>query len=289
MISSEIEFLKKHGIRPRKSLGQNFLTDNRAFEKIIETSELTKKDLVIEIGAGTGSLTERIAPLAAKVIAVEIDERLHPVLKERLAQFDNIQIVQGDILEIGMKGLLELSSSKPSMFSAVKVVANLPYYIVTPVIISLLHQKPTPNLLVILVQKELAERITAHPGTKSYGAFSIACQYYCTAELIYNVGRDAFFPQPQVDSAIVKMVTAPHLPVKAKDEDFFFSIVRASFGKRRKTIENALLYHLNWERQQLRERLIKAKIDHMRRPETLSIKEFAKLADILAEGRKAAG
>ena len=284
MTSNESELLKRYGIRPRKKLGQNFLIDNRALEKIIEAGELTKNDLVIEIGAGTGSLTERIAPLAAKVIAVEIDERLGPVLKERLAQFDNIQIVHRDILKIGIKGLLELLSVKPSTFNAVKVVANLPYYIVTPIIINLLQQKPTPNLIVILVQKELAERITAYPGTKSYGAFTIACQYYCTAELICNVGKEAFSPQPKVDSTIVKMVVMPHPLVKAGDEDFFFSIVRASFGKRRKTIENALLYHLiNWERQQLRERLIKAGVDHRRRPETLSIKEFARLADILAE------
>lgn len=281
MISNESEFLRRHGIRARKSLGQNFLTDNKTFKKIIEAGELTKKDLVIEIGAGTGSLTERIAPLAARVIAVEIDERLNSVLKERLSQFDNIQIVRGDILKIRIKGLFELLSINPLMFSSVKVIANLPYYIVTPIIINLLQQKPAPNLIVILVQKELAERITAHPGTKSYGAFTIACQYYCTAELICNVGKDVFFPQPRVDSALVKMIVMPHPPVKAGDEDFFFSIVRASFGKRRKTIENALLYHLNWERQQLREKLIMAGIDHKRRPETLSIKEFANLADIL--------
>ncbi|MBT9131807.1 16S rRNA (adenine(1518)-N(6)/adenine(1519)-N(6))-dimethyltransferase RsmA [candidate division NPL-UPA2 bacterium Unc8] len=283
MIEDERKLLKRYGIRPRKKLGQNFLIDNRAFEKILETSELTKNDLVIEIGAGTGSLTERIAPLAAKVIAIEIDERLSPLLAERLAQFDNIRIVRGDILKIGLKGLLELPGVKPSTFSAVKVVANLPYYIITPIIINLLQQKPAPNLLVILVQKELAERITAHPGTKSYGAFSIACQYYCIAELICKVEKKAFFPQPQVDSALLKLVVMPHPLVKTRDKDFFFSIVRASFSKRRKTIENALLYHLNWRREQLRERLTKVRIDFRRRPETLSATEFARLADILQE------
>jgi 16S rRNA (adenine1518-N6/adenine1519-N6)-dimethyltransferase len=283
MASNESELLKRYGIRPRKSLGQNFLTDNQIFEKIIEAGELTKEDLVIEIGAGAGSLTERIAPLAAEVIAVEIDERLIPVLGERLARFDNMRIVRGDILKTGIKGLLELLNVEPATFSAIKVIANLPYYIVTPIIAILLQQKPTPNLIVILVQKELAERIAAHPGTKSYGAFTILCQYYCTVELICNVEKEAFFPQPQVDSAIVKMTTTPPQLAIEADEGFFFSIVRASFGKRRKTIENALLYHLNWERQELRERLVKAKIYYKRRPETLSIKEFARLTDVLAE------
>lgn len=284
MILNEIKLLKKYGIGARRSLGQNFLIDNKIFEKIIETSKLTKEDLVIEIGAGTGGLTERVASHAGRVIAVEIDERLSSVLKERLSQFDNVQIVQDDILKIGIKSLLELQSIKASAFSSIKVIANPPYYIITPIIIDLLQQKPKPDLIVILVQKELAKRIIAHPGTKSYGAFSVACQYYCRVELICDVGRDAFSPQPRVDSSLIKMIVMTSPSVKTENEDFFFSIVRTSFGKRRKTIENALLYHLNWERQQLRERLRMAKIDHKRRPETLSIKEFVRLADILAEG-----
>ncbi len=271
--------LKEYGVRLKKRLGQNFLLDEETLTAIVRAARLSKDELVIEIGAGIGILTERLAHLAEKVVAIELDERLCAILRDRLVKLNNVEIIQADILKVDLEKSLDIQSPSAS----IKVVANLPYYITTPTIMHLLKQKSIIGLLIIMVQKEVAERIAAKPGTRKYGALSIACQYHCEVELIGWVPKRAFFPEPKVDSALLRMMVLKGPRAMVEDEDFFFSLVRASFGQRRKTLENALLgdRNLGFGREKLRRWLKEAGIDGRRRAETLSIEEFARLSNAL--------
>ncbi len=284
--------LREYGVRLKKRLGQNVLHDEETLSKVVRAAQLNKDDLVIEVGAGVGILTQRLAHLAEKVVAIELDDRLCAILRERLAELNNVEIIQADILKVNLKNVLDpfrnsfLTGLEPldiqSPTASIKVVANLPYYITTPIIMHLLKQKSIIQLLAIMVQKEVAERIVAEPGNKQYGALSIACQYHCEVELIAWVSKRAFFPEPKVDSALVRMIVWKGPRARVEDEDFFFSLVRASFGQRRKMLENALYANLGFGREKLRRHLKEAGIDGRRRAETLSIEEFARLSNTLA-------
>ena len=278
-------FRKESRIRPRKNLGQNFLTDHNILGIIADAARLTKDDTVLEIGAGTGTLTETLSKQARHVVAVEIDERLISVLRKRFSASSNITVVQGDFLQLN---LTELMASSTLISEKSKVVANLPYYITSPIILRLLSHAKLFERLVILVQKEVAERIVAAPGSKRYGAFSVAVQYHATAEIVAVVPPGAFWPQPKVDSAVVRMMIREAPQVKILDEAVFFAVVRGGFAKRRKTILRALSMagktfpQLAFIKEyDIRRILSETGVDPARRAETLEIEEFAKIADAI--------
>jgi len=273
-------FLHKYGIKIKKYLGQNFLIDNEVLQKIIESVNLSPDDFVLEIGAGPGILTKEVAKKAKKVIAIELDENLIRILKENLKDCHNVEVIKGDVLR------LNLASLFPKKIP-IKIIADLPYYITAPIIMHLLEQKFPPfTKAIIMVQKEVGLRIVASPGTRDYGVFSVVLQYYTEPELISVVSRDAFFPSPEVDSAIVRLNMRKAPPVKARNENLFFKVVKASFSHRRKTITNSLLKSgLGLDRKKIARLLIDAHIGPGLRPESLSLEDFARLADKLMEIR----
>lgn len=275
------EIMAKYDLKVKKSLGQNFLIDPNILRKIVGQADLTKKSAVIEIGPGIGALTEHLAREAGKVLAFEIDQRLLPVLADTLSPYDNISIVHADILKTDVQAAID---SELADYDDIVVVANLPYYVTTPIILKLLLEKLPIRGMVVMLQKEVAERITAKPGTKAYGSLSIAIQYYTQAEMALTVPKSVFLPQPNVDSAVIRMTKREVPEVEVIDEDFFFSVTRGSFVQRRKTILNNLqvAMPLGKEKKELiLKALEEAGIDPIRRGETLSIKEFGLLADKL--------
>lgn len=269
----------------QKKYGQNFLTDLYVLDQIIEASEISSNDYVIEIGPGIGSLTQALAEKAGQVVAIEIDAHLIPILKETLKGYDNIKILNEDVLKVDIKALL---AEVPTSWS-VKVVANLPYYITTPIIMGLLEKKLPINQITVMIQKEVADRIQAGPGTKDYGALSVAVQYYCRPEIVVHVPPHAFIPQPKVGSAVIQLTVLEQPKIQVKDEKFFFEIVRAAFGQRRKTLLNALAnYGQSKQRQGFNKEdilycLNRMELDERIRGEALTIEEFGQLADLLYE------
>lgn len=275
------EILKKYGFSFKKSLGQNFLIDPNVLRNIVSHANLTKESAAIEIGPGIGALTEHLARSAGQVVAFEIDQRLLPVLEDTLSPYDNVEIIHSDILKANV---LDVMKEKLSEYEDVMVVANLPYYVTTPILIKLLMEKLPIRGMVVMMQKEVADRITASPSTKAYGSLSIAIQYYMKAEIAMTVPKTVFIPQPNVDSAVILLTRHEKALVSVIDEDFLFTVSRASFAQRRKTILNNLLSQLpqgKEKKELILTALAKAEIDPTRRGETLSIKEFGRLADIL--------
>lgn len=275
------QIMAKYNLKVKKSLGQNFLIDPNILRKIVGQAKLTKKSAAIEIGPGIGALTEHLAREAGKVLAFEIDQRLLPVLDDTLSPYDNISIVHADILKTDVQAAID---NELADYDDIVVVANLPYYVTTPIILKLLLEKLPIRSMVVMLQKEVAERITAKPGTKAYGSLSIAIQYYTQAEMALTVPKSVFLPQPNVDSAVILMTKREVPEVEVIDEDFFFSVTRGSFVQRRKTILNNLqvAMPLGKEKKELiLKALAEAGIDPTRRGETLSIKEFGLLADKL--------
>lgn len=275
------EILQKHGFSLKKSLGQNFIVEPNILANIVKAAELNENTNVIEVGPGIGALTEYVARSSKQVVAFEIDDRLIPVLEDTLSPYDNIRVVHQDVLKANLKEVLAetIDLEEPLM-----VVANLPYYITTPIIMHFLESDLRIDGLVIMMQKEVADRITAAPGSKAYGSLSIAIQYYMEAEIAFIVPKTVFVPQPNVDSAILKLTRRDKPVVEVKDEAFFFELIRASFVQRRKTIWNNLLIRygkMDEVKAELAAGLEKAGIDPKRRGESLSIAEFAKLADNL--------
>lgn len=275
------EILKKHGFSFKKSLGQNFLTEPNILRKIAEAGYLSKEDGVIEIGPGIGALTEHLARHAGKVLAFEIDQRLIPVLEDTLSPYDNITVVNEDILkaDVVAEAKKVFDEEQP-----IKVVANLPYYITTPIMMHLLMSPLDITTMVVMMQKEVADRMTAKPSTKAYGSLSIAVQFYMEAKLAFIVPKTAFVPQPNVDSAIIKLEKRETPIVDVIDETFFFELTRASFTQRRKTLWNNLTSHFGKDdqtKQWLEKSLEESDIDPKRRGETLSIAEFGKLSNVL--------
>lgn len=270
------EIKDKYGFRLSKSLGQNFLTDKNIIDEIIESAQIGPEDLVMEIGPGMGVITMEAAEKAKKVIAVEIDKNLIPILKETLKDYDNVEIINKDILKTDVNGLIDGCKEK---FAGVKILGNLPYYITTPIIMKLLEDGVKADSITIMMQKEVADRIKALPGTKAYGALSVAVQYYCTAEAVVNVPKEVFMPQPKVGSTVLRLCIRKEKPVILEDRDMFFRCVKAGFGQRRKTLLNSLMGIDNITKDIVRDALEKAGIDPSRRAETLNLEEFAKLSN----------
>ncbi|UAL47488.1 16S rRNA (adenine(1518)-N(6)/adenine(1519)-N(6))-dimethyltransferase RsmA [Sutcliffiella horikoshii] len=275
------EILDKYGFSFKKSLGQNFLIDTNILRNIVEYGEVSEKTAAIEIGPGIGALTEQIAKRAGKVFAFEIDQRLLPILEDTLSPYDNVTVIHKDILKADVT---ELIGEELKAYEEVRVIANLPYYVTTPIIMKLLQEGLPLKSITVMLQKEVAERMAAKPGTKEYGSLSIAVQYFTQAETVMIVPKTVFVPQPNVDSAVIRLVVREEPPVRVKDEDFFFEVVRASFGQRRKTILNNLQSNLpdgKAKKQGIEGALANTSIDPKRRGETLSIEEFGALSDEL--------
>ncbi|EDT47625.1 16S rRNA (adenine(1518)-N(6)/adenine(1519)-N(6))-dimethyltransferase RsmA [Streptococcus infantarius] len=275
--------LERHGFTFKKSFGQNFLTDTNILQKIVDTAEIDKNVNVIEIGPGIGALTEFLAENAAEVMAFEIDDRLIPILADTLRDFDNVKVINEDILKSDLQSRIK-EFANPDL--PIKVVANLPYYITTPILMHLIESKIPFAEFVVMMQKEVADRISAEPNTKAYGSLSIAVQYYMTAKVAFVVPRTVFVPAPNVDSAILKMTRREQPLVQVKDEDFFFRVSKIGFVHRRKTLWNNLTSHFGKAdeiKAKLEQALEIAEIKPSIRGEALSIAEFAKLADALKE------
>lgn len=270
------EIIKKHGFYFSKGLGQNFLIDSNILDKILEGANLGPQDGVLEIGPGIGTMTQAISKKVEKVIAIELDNNLLPILDETLVDCPNIQIVHGDILKLPLGEILNYHFSDKK----VKVVANLPYYITTPIIMKLLEQELPIESITIMVQKEVAERIYASPGGKDYGALSVAVQFYSNLSIITNVPPTVFMPPPNVASTVIRLDVLEKPKVEVKDRKLFFKLVGAAFGKRRKTLLNALSTgNLGLEKETIRELLNNIGIDERRRGETLSLDDFASIAN----------
>ncbi|MEZ7642341.1 16S rRNA (adenine(1518)-N(6)/adenine(1519)-N(6))-dimethyltransferase RsmA [Streptococcus sp. 20925_1_24] len=275
--------LERHGFTFKKSFGQNFLTDTNILQKIVDTAEIDDQVNVIEIGPGIGALTEFLAERAAQVMAFEIDHRLVPILADTLRDFDNVTVVNEDILKVDLAQHIQ-NFKNPDL--PIKVVANLPYYITTPILMHLIESGIPFSEFVVMMQKEVADRISAQPNTKAYGSLSIAVQYYMTAKVAFIVPRTVFVPAPNVDSAILKMVRRPEPAVAVEDESFFFKISKASFTHRRKTLWNNLTGYFG-KTEEVKDKLTKALdqagLSPSVRGEALSLAEFASLADALKE------
>lgn len=273
--------LERHGFTFKKSFGQNFLTDTNILQKIVDTAEIDDQVNVIEIGPGIGALTEFLAERAAEVMAFEIDHRLVPILADTLRDFDNVTVVNEDILKVDLAQHIQ-NFKNPDL--PIKVVANLPYYITTPILMHLIESGIPFSEFVVMMQKEVADRISAQPNTKAYGSLSIAVQYYMTAKVAFIVPRTVFVPAPNVDSAILKMVRRPEPAVAVEDEKFFFKVSKASFTHRRKTLWNNLTGYFG-KTEEVKDKLTKAldqaDLSPSVRGEALSLAEFASLADAL--------
>ena len=273
--------LECHGFTFKKSFGQNFLTDTNILQKIVDTAEIDKKVNVIEIGPGIGALTEFLAGNAVEVIAFEIDDRLVPILADTLRDFDNVTVVNQDILKVDLTQYIA-EFKNPDL--PIKVVANLPYYITTPILMHLIESGIPFSEFVVMMQREVADRISAQPNTKAYGSLSIAVQYYMTAKVAFVVPRTVFVPAPNVDSAILKMVRRDQPAVAVQDEKFFFKVSKASFVHRRKTLWNNLTSYFGKSEEtkgKLTAALERAELSPSVRGEALSLEEFARLADAL--------
>ena len=275
--------LERHGFTFKKSFGQNFLTDTNILQKIVDTAEIDKNVNVIEIGPGIGALTEFLAESAAEVMAFEIDDRLVPILADTLRDFDNVTVVNQDILKVDLAQYIA-EFKNPDL--PIKVVANLPYYITTPILMHLIESGIPFSEFVVMMQREVADRISAQPNTKAYGSLSIAVQYYMTAKVAFIVPRTVFVPAPNVDSAILKMVRRDQPAVAVQDEKFFFKVSKASFVHRRKTLWNNLTSHFGKSEEtkaKLTAALEQAELSPSVRGEALTLADFARLADALKQ------
>ncbi len=265
----------------KKRFGQNFLIDDRVLDKIIDASAVGKEDTVLEIGPGIGTLTERLLKKAKRVIAVEIDRDLSGILKETLSEYDNLVLINEDIMKVDMAELSrEYNEGRPF-----KIIANLPYYITTPIIMGIFESGAPVKDMTVMVQKEVAERMEALPGSKDYGALSLAVYYYAKPYLAARVPRNCFMPRPNVDSAVIKLTVYDERPVDVKDERLMFSIIRAVFNQRRKTMINSISgsKDLSFTKDEIKEVLRKAGFNEDIRGEKLTLSEFAKISDILSQ------
>lgn len=276
-----IEVIQKHGFDFQKKFGQNFLIDSHVLNKIIDAAEITKDDFVLEIGPGIGTMTQYLAEAAREVTAVEIDRNLIPILKETLAAYDNVTVINQDVLKLDIAALAqEKNEGKP-----IKVVANLPYYITTPIIMGLFESHVPISSITVMVQKEVAMRMQAGPGTKDYGALSLAVQFYAEPYIAANVPPNCFIPRPNVGSAVIRLKSYQEPPVKVKDEKLLFALIRASFNQRRKTLVNGLKNssELQFTKEEILEALGKCGFNENVRGEALTLAQFAALADVLTE------
>lgn len=279
-----IEVLQKYNFSFQKKFGQNFLIDTHVLDKIIQSANITEDDMVLEIGPGIGTMTQYLAQAAGKVIAVEIDKNLIPILEDTLSGYDNVRVINEDVLKLDLKKLAdEENNGKP-----VKVVANLPYYITTPIIMGLFENEVPVENITVMVQKEVADRMQTGPGNKDYGALSLAVQYYADPYIVANVPPNCFMPRPKVGSAVIRLTCHQEKPVQVQDEKLMFNIIRASFNQRRKTLANGLknAATLDFTKEE-----VEAAIDALGkgasvRGETLTLEEFARLSDLLSPYKK---
>ena len=275
---------KKHGFRTKKSLGQCFLADDAALEAIADSCGLTERSLAIEIGPGVGVLTSALAERAGRVCAVELDSELIPVLADTLAGFGNVGVINADILKVDLPALIaEQGALIPGGADRTVIAGNLPYYITTPIITGLLEGGVPADAMIFMVQREVADRMAAAPGSKDYGVLTITVGYYCDVKKVLDVGKEAFIPTPKVDSAVVQLTPKGEGRPRAKDEALFFRLVKAGFSQRRKTLINALAGG-GFGKEAALAALEAAGIDPGRRAETLSIEDFARLSDAMGQG-----
>lgn len=277
------EILRKYQFRMQKKYGQNFLIDANILAKIVEAAQITKEDHVLEIGPGIGTMTQYLAEAAGWVTAVEIDRDLIPILEETLSSYDNVKVLCGDILKVDLSALAKEHGGRP-----IKVVANLPYYITTPIIMALFESRIPLASITVMVQSEVADRMQTGPGSKDYGALSLAVQYYAKPEIVARVPASCFLPRPNVDSTVVRLTKYEKPPVEAADEAFLFAVIRASFNQRRKTLVNGLVNAggLGVTRGQVETVLEEMGISTMVRGETFTLEQFAELSDRLLRLRK---
>ena len=278
-----IEVLQKYNFNFQKKFGQNFLIDTHVLEKIIEESGITKDDFVLEIGPGIGTMTQYLCENAREVAAVEIDKNLIPILADTLSAYDNVEVINDDILKVDINKLAEeKNGGKP-----IKVVANLPYYITTPIIMGLFENHVPIKSITVMVQKEVADRMQVGPGTKDYGALSLAVQYYAKPYIVANVPPNCFMPRPKVGSAVIRLERYENPPVTVEDEKLMFRLIRASFNQRRKTLANGLKNspELDYTKEEIEAAIEALGRGASIRGEALTLEEFAKLADLLSECR----
>ena len=279
--SATKEIINKYSFAFQKKFGQNFLIDSNVLESIIRGAEITKDDFVLEISPGIGTMTQYLCEAARQVVAVEIDKMLIPILEDTLSEYDNVEVINQDVLKVDIKSLAEeKNNGKP-----IKVVANLPYYITTPIIMGLFESGVPIDSITIMVQKEVADRMQTGPGSKDYGALSLAVQYYATAKVILNVSATCFMPRPNVDSAVIKLTRHKEPTVNVADEKLMFKIIRASFNQRRKTLVNGLKNspELSFSKEQIVKAIEKIGKPETIRGEALTLEEFAELANAFTE------
>ena len=275
------EVINKYSFAFQKKFGQNFLIDSNVLENIVEAAGITKDDFVLEIGPGIGTMTQYLCESARQVLAVEIDKMLIPILEDTLSEYDNVEVINQDVLKVDIKSLVEeKNNGRP-----IKVVANLPYYITTPIIMGLFESKVPIESITIMVQKEVADRMQTGPGSKDYGALSLAVQYYAEAKVMLNVSATCFMPRPNVDSAVIKLTRHQESPVEVKDESLMFRIIKASFNQRRKTLVNGLKNssELDFSKEEITEALKSIGKEENIRGEKLTLEEFAKLSNALGK------
>lgn len=276
-----IEIIQKYQFMFQKKFGQNFLIDTHVLEKIIKSAGVSEEDCVLEIGPGIGTMTQYLAEHARQVVAVEIDRNLIPILEETLADYENVKIINEDILKVDIKRLAEqYNGGRP-----IKVVANLPYYITTPIIMGLFESDVPIDNITVMVQKEVADRMQEGPGSKDYGALSLAVQYYAEPEIVANVPPNCFIPRPNVGSAVIRLTRHKEMPVQVKDPKLMFKLIRASFNQRRKTLQNGLNNspELPYSKEQVAAALETMGLSQSVRGEALTLEQFARLADLLSE------
>lgn len=277
---STSEIIEKYGFDFRKKFGQNFLVDKHILDKIIEAADITPQDCVLEIGPGIGTMTQRLAEEAGEVVAVEIDKNLIPILEETLQGYNNVTVLNADILKTDIHEIAVQHGGKP-----LKVVANLPYYITTPIIMALFESKVPVKSVTIMVQKEVGDRLCVGPGTKEYGALSLAVQYYAKPEIITKVPASCFMPKPNVDSVVIRLTRYEKPPVRVQDEEWLFTVIRASFNQRRKTLANALINagNIGVTRQRIEIVLREMGLPLTIRGEALTLEQFAELSNRIYE------
>lgn len=276
--------LKKYKISANKSLGQNFLINDSVVDKIIESANLSKEDLVIEIGPGLGNLTEFLLEKAGKVVAIELDQRMISILNDRFSMYNNFEIINQDVLKVDLENLI--STNKNSGIKNVKIVANLPYYITTPIITKLLEDKLDIESITVMVQKEVADRLIAVPGDKNSGAITYCVYYYASTECVTIVDNSSFIPEPEVDSEVIKINIRKEAPVNLLNKDNFFKIIKASFMQRRKTLMNSLVNGGIIKNKDLVKKMFdELQLDYNTRGETLSMEQFAQISNYVVENK----
>ena len=275
---STSEIIKKYNFSFRKDYGQNFLIDDNILRKIISSAGVTKDDCVLEIGPGIGTMTQYLCEAAKRVVAVEIDKALIPILSDTLSEYDNVEVINEDVLKLDLKQIVqEKNDGKP-----IKVVANLPYYITTPIIMGLFEKDVPIESITVMIQKEVADRMQVGPGTKDYGALSLAVQYYSKPEVMLNVSPNCFMPAPKVGSSVIKLTRFENKPVEVKDEKLMFKVIRAAFNQRRKTLANALKNspEISLNKEQVENVINSLGFSPTVRGEALTLEEFARLSEV---------